>query len=166
MRSTIDHEQRKFFLKNGWIEFESLLQKEEGNALVKEIGKIFPLYKGSPEEEGRFLSRYIPQIVRLIRKKGLGEIAFELLGYKPLRLAYDHAFQSLPDGKLQFPDIFPMTHEECGLLLHLEGEKAGHGIFFAEKGRESLYIDLNHWYLLLVFTRKYLNPDFHPIVYQ
>lgn len=161
MRFTIESAQKKFFRHNGWLELEGLLDSVEWNRMAKSVEKIFADYPGYPLDRGLFLSRTLP-LVPMIRKRGLGDMAYLLVDKRPLRLAYDHTFQNpSSEQKTLFKELTRQPGNICHLLLSFHSVN---GTFFVEKGFEHLYFAPNQWYLLLVFSTNVLNDDSYPIV--
>lgn len=166
MRFTIDKEQKKFFRQNGWLQLEELCQTSERDALCKSAEAILLDYPGNKFERGRFISRSLPDLLPLIRRRAWGEIAGELCDTKKLlRLAYDHAFRNpTEEQKSHLFSILQAHEERCALLISFENQSLSSGIFFKESGFEHLYFTPNTWYLLLVFTSEFLNDNYHPVV--
>jgi hypothetical protein len=162
MKFTIDSEQKKFFLKERHIEFESLLHEAERCALLKMIAENSPPITFF---EQTLLSRSAPSIKKIIRRKQLAEIVYELTGDRPLRLACAQGFYKLPSplpSSLSFFMEGPQTL--WGLLLPLEGKHAGNAHYF--HADQFPLVEDHQWHVLFIFTKHFLNEKSHPIVYR
>lgn len=107
MKFAIAEEHRDFFLINKWIEFEGIFTEDEISLLNKEIrdtlsrrcaiatGKLSHESIDKLYEEGRDLWRDSPAIKNLTCHRRLGELAFQLMGEKPVRIGYDQYFPPL-----------------------------------------------------------------------
>lgn len=158
MPSSVAPEQYKFYRQNGYIEFENLLSIDDLQRLFNEIQKTIRECPGLKADQ---LGRSIPFLHKLVRRKQLGHIAYQLVEKKPLRLGLEQFFSSKPVLSE------PLEEDSCGLLIYLKGEgKEGWGVFFRETLPENkLYKGSDASYLLLIFTAKPLSNDLHPIVY-
>lgn len=150
MRFTASSEQLRFFKMEGSLELEDLLTEEEALSLRASINRIKIRTPGYPEEN---LFRSLPLISSLARKRGWGQIAYELIHKKPLRIAYDKFFPSQPT----FTEILD-THS-CGLILELATRK---GIFF--KQLPQINNSAGSCYFLLILTAKHLPDHINPII--
>ncbi|MCH9609364.1 MAG: hypothetical protein S4CHLAM45_05050 [Chlamydiales bacterium] len=130
MRITISPQQRSYFQKNTLIEFEQVASVESLEKLKKK------------------LSCSSPSLLTYVRKHQLAQIAFELTGQKPLRIANTFIGNEPP-----------LNEQECALFLSLE---TGNAIYTSK----SLYRGEEESYLILVFTSRYLNDQSHPTVYR
>jgi hypothetical protein len=152
MRFTVSPEQLKFFQAQNYLELENLLSKEETISLLTAIDTLRTKSPGYPVEN---IFRSTPFVASLIRKRGYGHIAVELLHKKPLRLLMDKFFMRRPD----FTD--PLDDDCCGLLLELN---SGKGLFFKQLPTASLYKAPLSCYFLLVMTSKYLPEQLNPLI--
>lgn len=114
MRFSTSFEQRDFFSKNGYIEFEGLISLDDC-ALIKE------------QAAGRDVWRSSGLLKKISLSPQLAEIAAVLSHKKSLRIAYDQRIQ----GEFKFLNhsIKPVI----GLFVLLENEKVGNVIFFNPK---------------------------------
>ena len=107
MKFAITKEQRDFFQKQGWIEFEELISSDQlvlsnhtinkilADRLHKPLEKLGQLTSEQVFLQGRDLWRSNPSLFQLTKLR-FAEIASELIDKKPLRLGYDQFFPS-PD---------------------------------------------------------------------
>ena len=165
MKFSILKEHVEFFQKNGWVEFESCLsahQVDSFNAAIdralasRALAEHRTLSRLSTDENfayGRDLWRADPELSRWTCHRKWGEIVFELLKKKPLRLGFDQLITMSSGSKLSaysmsskfleqmtpLENITPIQGLVCGLILSLnqtEREGAfpppalGSGIFF------------------------------------
>lgn len=166
MRFTVDHQQRKFFHTNGYITLEELISQEDVNTLYRLIQKEVRRRNENNIFEIKDLYCSIHEILKILKKRQLGEIVFELTGQKPLRIATDRYFT--PPVQLPFanlPDWTGFAGDLWGVFLSLKGDEAGHGICFDGERCQNLSIQQDQTYLLIVFTKNYLDKK-HPIVYS
>ncbi|MFT4552464.1 MAG: hypothetical protein ACI9S8_001089 [Chlamydiales bacterium] len=149
MRFALHKDHRNFFQSNGCIEFEGLLSEKElselnpaiDSVLVKRLGTTVEKLERFPFEQtylsGRDVSRENELIKQSVCKSRLAEIASQLSGIKPLRLAYDQTLFSgyrdslkdpskdTPFGRMVGEDSFILSDvsgfqgELCGLMLCL-----------------------------------------------
>jgi hypothetical protein len=153
MRFTISPEQLKFFHTDGYLTLENLLSEKEGGTLLKAIETLRSHTPGYPEVN---LSRSIPLIASLVRKRGWGEIAYELIQKKPLRIGYDQLFRTPPVLST------PLEEQSCGLIIDLDSRE---GFFFKnELPTRPLYKTNAKCYFFLIFTAKHLPEPMNPIV--
>ena len=120
MRFALSPEQKKFFVRFGYIAFEELPQKE----------------------------------------KELGQIVYELTDRKPLRIAHRKELESWP----AVPS--PFEYEtDCGVLI---SKKYGWGVFFtfALPDISKIFEDFDGAFDFLLFTKRYLDQEKHPVVYK
>jgi hypothetical protein len=113
MKFAITKEQRNFFQKHGWIEFEECLSFDQialfnqmidnilASRLQKPIEKLKQLSSGQLFMQGRDLWRSNPSLLALIRQLQFGQIASELIEKKPLRIGYDQFFSSQNEALLE-----------------------------------------------------------------
>lgn len=105
----------------------------------------------------RELFRSLPELLKWIRQFHFALIAAELIDKKPIRLLTDALLE-----RGEKPP--PLSEDTIGLLLPLEGERVGDGLYFKDESKIDL--DPKTPYLLLVFTTRFLNPETHPVVYK
>jgi|694.fasta_scaffold20110_3 hypothetical protein len=148
MKLTIDFQHKEYFLRQGMIEFESLLSVESLDLLKNEIyltlserskmaADRLPLQ--SAEKLfllGRDLWRLRPSIRKIVLQKQKAQIAYELTGKKPLRIAFDQFFpksgskasfskiqdhyHNLLRKKMTLSEFSSIQGVTCGLMLCLE----------------------------------------------
>ncbi len=121
MRFTISPEQIKFFHESGYLALEQMLTEQESFLLQTSIKNVTLKSPGYVEQN---FFRSIPFLTTLARKRGWGEMAYELIHKKPLRISYDAFFSALP----VLSD--PLDENSCGLVLDLT---TCNGLFFKEK---------------------------------
>ncbi len=152
MRFTVNKEQRDFFQKKGWIEFEDLLKEEQIQAIQRPLEEVLAerlkvstsqVGKQPAERlyhQGHDLWRSSPILQHFIMQPRFGEIAVELIGRKVLRLGYDQFFpplhppslSSLPlsfyapfmGRGLSLEEVSSIRGVACGMMIAL-GEKTG-----------------------------------------
>src|SRR5262245_5784516 len=95
MRFAISSEQLKFFHLQGFLELETIISREEADRLISAITSLRANSPGYPDEN---CFRSIPLIATLARKNGWGQLASDLIHKKPLRIAYDHFWEKLPES--------------------------------------------------------------------
>ncbi len=125
MRFAVSAQQRTYFQKHGEIVFEDLLSPKE----IKQL------------KAGQ-------DVVMLIRKRQLAQIAFELTGERPLRLV-----------RIEQTNLVELQEQECALLFSLETSEARYTNQPLYKGEEACY-------LVIVFTSRYLDDAKHPVVHR
>jgi hypothetical protein len=153
MRQASSSEQQKYFLKEGYIEFEELILKEQAAEALQLIKESLRNLPGYPAQQ---LFKTVPFLLQLIKKRGLASFAFEALRKKPLRLLQDQFF-STPPSRIS------LERGECGLLLYLNSEKSGHGLYFLnDLPMQEVKGEGASAYLLFVFSDK--NLGLQPIV--
>ena len=130
MRFTIAPQQRTYFQKNHLITFENLIDPKK-IACFQE--KIRPTNN---------------KLLSLIKKDQLAEIAFELMGKAPLRLA-----------RIEIGQKIEIQEDECALALSYEDGSGDYCMLPLYKGEQSCY-------LILVFTSRYLHEESHPTVFR
>jgi hypothetical protein len=109
----------------------------------------------SPGYPDEYLFRSIPFIARLITKRGIGQIAAELMHKSPLRLAYDKIYTT-------FPLLNTLDADSCGILIDLLNCK---GIFFKNSLAPNKLIQADGcYYFFMILTARYLPEQIHPIV--
>jgi|GEM_PF-6714420 hypothetical protein len=154
MRVTVSAEQIKFFELNEYLELEDLISEEQIKLLISSIARVRAKSPGYPDEN---CFRSIPLVAELTRGQRWGQIASELLHKKPLRIAYDRFWETVPSFS-QYLD-----KESCGLLLNLVN---GNGTFFKQFPSYSFkYMD-KHCYFILVFTARHLPDALNPVVFR
>lgn len=101
MKKAVAKEHREFYKKNGWIEFENLLSKEQVeqfNRLIDQTlstklqvpeDKTFTIPAEKAFQQGRDLWRDDETIRKLVFLPKMGEVVSELIELKPLRIGYD-----------------------------------------------------------------------------
>ncbi len=121
MRFAISSEQRKFFLRKGYIAFDEIPTTKE---------------------------REIAQLIS------------ELADLKPLRIAEKKHLKECPKIPIPFDDS-----TDCALLQSLQH---GWAIVFnsAFPKIEALYPNLDGEFVYTLFTKRFLNPERHPVVYS
>lgn len=129
MRFTINKEQRDFFQKKGWIEFEDLLKKDQiislqsslEQALAERLKVPLSQLGKQPAErlyhQGHDLWRSNSALQQFVMQPRFGEIIVELIGKKVLRLGYDQLFPSLDRSPLSSSPSFYAPFMEKGLSL-------------------------------------------------
>ncbi len=130
MRFAVSPQHRTFFQKNLLITFEELLNP---TLIAPFEGDIKPTDK---------------RLLSLIKRTQLAEIAYELTGKKPLRLA-----------RVFIGTQMSMNEDECAVFISY---KSGATTYVAEE----LYNGNEACYLILVFTSRYLDASKHPTVYR
>lgn len=119
MRFTLSPEQKKFFVRKGYIAFDAIPQKE----------------------------REIAQLV------------YELTDKRPLRLAMKKKIAAWPT----FPQPFDYE-QDCCLLVSC---KHGWGLFFTFGFPDilTIYEEVDGEFMCYLFTKRFLDPIKHPIIY-
>lgn len=126
MKFTVDQTHLTFFAQNGAIAFEELLPEDS----VKQLLNL-------TQNDTRDQWRKNETIKTLISSRSLVEIASQLSEIKPLRLGYDQtlfkvekgAYADLFEGKASLNDISCFQGIAIGLLLSLNPEVNGKGLF-------------------------------------
>ncbi len=151
MKFATAKEHRDFFQKQGWIEFEGLLSKDQlvlANQAIDQV--LAERLKASSERlrllpsekfylQGHDVWRSNPILQKLATQTRFAEIATELIEKKPLRLGYDQFFlahqqvsyvQEAPSPYFHFLEQITSLEEvscvrgvACGLLLALGGKE-------------------------------------------
>ncbi len=165
MKLTTSKEQRDFFQKNGWIEFEEILTEEQLTLMRESIRQVlakrlrpssYQFVPSSPENvyaQGHDLWRENSKLQQCISRTKFTEVVVELGGKKPLRLGYDQFFpeqRAISQTKLYPPflqqsaslqQISCISNLCCGLMIALtssaqsEGETTSADIFPHQQGR-------------------------------
>ena len=130
MRKAVAPEHRTHFHKQGQITFDPLFSPEECQQVL-----ALPA-----------LSPHSPVLHKFLQKYQLAEIAFELTGKEPLRIAL-----------VTRDATTPIETETCALWIALD---TGHLTY--SKHTLAMTADC----ILIVFTNRYLDPDRHPILYR
>jgi len=126
MRYATSREQRDFFFKNGFIEFEGLLTEEEREAALEAVHLALKKRGGALHfESGRDLWRVAPEVKKLSAKRRLAEIISELTGCRPIKLGCDQllAPKGLPWQECSLEEIAPFQGAAGGALICLKGEE-------------------------------------------
>ena len=120
MRFAISPEQKKFFVRKGYIAFDEIPTTKE---------------------------REIAQLIS------------ELADIKPLRIAEKKTLDECPKIPMPFDDT-----TDCALLLSL---KYGWAIVFnsAFPKIEALYEEHDGEFIYTLFTKRFLDPEKHPVIY-
>ncbi len=130
MRFTVSPQQRTYFQKNQLITFENLVNPQK---LAGFEGKI---------------ETTDSKLLKMIKKDQLAEIAFELLGKAPLRLA-----------RVLLGQEIEINEDECAVALSLEDGSGSYATLPLYKGEQTCY-------LMLVFTSRYLHEESAPTVFR
>jgi hypothetical protein len=155
MRFTISSEELKIFQTIGYFELENLLSEQEAFDLIAAIQEV---KKNTPGYAQENFYRSIPFIRRLVRQKGWGQIAAELLHKKPLRIQIDRFFETKPLLETALED------DACGILINL---KKRNGFFFKLfPTKDELYKGIESCYFLLILTAKHLPDRLNPVVFR
>lgn len=106
MKFAITKEHRDYFEKEGWIEFEQFFTPDQIKQLNHLIDLAIATRAAIPSQkvsmliaerlfmEGRDLWRYQEELKKMESQSRLGQVIFDLLDKKPLRLGYDQLFPS------------------------------------------------------------------------
>ncbi|HEY2811425.1 MAG TPA: hypothetical protein VGJ00_08570 [Rhabdochlamydiaceae bacterium] len=125
MRFLYSPNQREFFYKNRFIEFEELLSKDQVAQLNKEIDELMAmrLHISLTQVEkmpsltlfraGHDLWRNAPGIRNATQKLSFAQIASELFGASPLRIAFDQYFCIYPPCDPFFNKAFSLNEISC-----------------------------------------------------
>ncbi|NGX42429.1 MAG: hypothetical protein K940chlam7_00709 [Chlamydiae bacterium] len=145
MKFTITGNHRQYFRENERIEFEGLLSEEElthfkaavGGVLAERLGISYDVGLKQPAtkffEFGRDLWRDSSDVKKITCQRRFGEIAYQLIDKKPLRLGYDQYLPPISKSASQIQSTYadflqtPASLEEisslrglaCGWLLCL-----------------------------------------------
>lgn len=144
MRYTIHTQHCDFFKEHHSVEFEGVLSPSELQSLNESIDEALALSMEVRKDElrkhnsksffasGRDLWRVSPAIKKLEVGLKLARIAFDLTQVRPLRLAFDQYIPKTEYLNAEIPFIQGCCIQGlvCGVLLQLEGEKAGNAIYF------------------------------------
>ena len=148
MKFAINNEHRKFFQKNGWVEFKDFVSSDQIVAMNQEIDHVLADRLGvTPEKlktvlsdeafsKGHDLWRGSPLLSKYTLLPRFAEIATELLEKKPLRLGYDQLFPPLELTQRFHPSVYSaflnqeaslestccLTGVACGLIFTLGEE--------------------------------------------
>lgn len=141
MKLSTAKEHRDFFQRNGWIEFEALMNDDAVNQADKALHLVLAERLNTKAEalsylssekvflQGRDTWRSHPFLHKLVTQLRYAEIASELIEKKPLRLGYDQYFQIPSRTDSLFPffektatleSISCIKGVSCGLMLALE----------------------------------------------
>ena len=149
MKFAADDVHRDFFQKNKAIEFENVFSEEEVLLLKNEIAASLSRRLSAAKEKiqgenvqkifevGRDLWRDSPSIRKLTLNRRLGELAFQLVGERPIRIGYDQYFPSMGKASklikgryetfLQTPsslkECSSLQGIACGLLIALKNRQ-------------------------------------------
>ncbi|WP_213318500.1 DUF5070 domain-containing protein [Chlamydiifrater volucris] len=156
MRITIHLEQKRFFRRSGYILFEDLISEEEGLVLLKGIRKHLKDKNNDPRFS-QDIYRLLPEIVALLRKRKLGQIAVELSGRSSLALVGDlfvenaqqGSFYSISSDEGSSNDVLSLSGKlqrtlksdsaDCYLVLYLNSlEHKCCGIYFSDSLPENM----------------------------
>jgi hypothetical protein len=152
MRFTVSPEQQKFFKLQGYLELENLISHEEATRLIKSIDALRLKTPGYPEEN---CFRSIPYIAELVRKRGWGQLAADLLYKKPLRIAYDKFWADSPRIEQTW------DKESCALLINFSSHL---GTFFKKPPETFKPPKDAEGFLFLIFTANHLPEELNPTV--
>jgi hypothetical protein len=145
MKFAIANEHRKFFQKNGWIEFDDLLSADQLAIMNREIDQVLAtrldtspgnLKTFSSEQiflKGHDLWRSSPSLSQCTLFPRFGEIATELIEKKPLRIGYDQlyppsntistlpasTYDSFLSRESSLDSMCCLTDVACGLIFAL-----------------------------------------------
>ncbi len=145
MRYTIHTQHCDFFKEHHAVEFEAVLSPSEVQALITAIDESLALKLEIKKDELRkhnskefFASgRDLWRVSHIIKKFGVGlklaQIAFDLTQVKPLRLAFDQYIPKTEylNSEIPFDEGCCIQGFVCGVLIQLEGPKAGNAIYFS-----------------------------------
>lgn len=110
MKFAILKEQRDYFQKQGWIEFEDILSPDQliqfnqsiDRGLAKRaacpLDKVEYLSAEQQFQYGRDLWRTDEQLKKMVCLSRFAELGSELVEKRPIRLGYDQIFPSRPEG--------------------------------------------------------------------
>jgi hypothetical protein len=134
MKLAVNSEQRDFFRKQEWIQFEELLSPQQQKLLLATIDQTLASRLALPIERlstqspaalfavGRDLWRADSQIRKIVSDSGLAGLAADLMEKKGLRLAYDQYFAASDslkgDPSSGYAMLFerPITLEEMSAI--------------------------------------------------
>lgn len=145
MKFAIANDHRKFFQKNGWIEFNDFVSPDQMIVMNEEIDRVLAdRLEVSPEKlktvpseqlflKGHDLWRESPKLSKCTLLPRFAEIATELIEKKPLRLGYDQLFPPLDSINNFQPSLYSaflnqeaplesiccLTGLACGLIFAL-----------------------------------------------
>jgi hypothetical protein len=131
MRYSLSIEQKNFFNKYGFIEFEDFLSDTQVAILLSH-----PVHDVS---EKRDLARQSPQYKKIIHNVDCAKIAAELTLHKRLRFGYDelHTISTMRGREsLSLQEMSCIRPLVCAVMLGLEGESAGREPNSPEEGRD------------------------------
>lgn len=129
MRRALGPGHRATFVKTGEIVFEDLLSKDELNQL-----------------ETMTLAPTSPSLIKLIKKRQLAQIAYQLIDKEPLRIV---------SAKLSTQA--EVMEGDCGCMIDLKS-----GLVTYTK----LSLSTETPCILLVFTPRYLHDENHPAIFR
>lgn len=129
MRKALGPGHRANFIKNGQISFENVLSEDELHRL-----------------KAMSLSCSHPPLLKLIKKRQLAEIVYELIDKEPLRLA-----------NAMHTNSFNLIEGDCALIIDLASGLLTYTTLSSFPMEESL---------VLIFTPRYLYDEPHPVVYR
>lgn len=180
MKVFITDQHRLHFKEKGLIAFEGLLSKEKAVQWYELSNKALGSQSSIPG--GRMLWRQEPAIFSLVRSHHFGQIAADLVNYRPLRLGVDGFFAgfepTVSNKNVPLQDIIPYSSPLCGLLIRLKGvgkdtdaycipKNIGDGVFLsvsAEINVRDLLTGSDAFVLLSYVseTSRYIHRDLDP----
>ncbi|WP_213357859.1 DUF5070 domain-containing protein [Chlamydiifrater phoenicopteri] len=173
MRVAVHLEQKRFFRQSGYILFEDLFSSEEGQTLLKAIRRHLR-DRNNDSRFSRDIYRLLPEVVSLIQKRKMGQIAVELSGRPALALVGDLFLENfLQDAPISSKEesknnSSPLGLEEkirknigsdavdCYLVIYLNSEKNScRGIYFSKSlPEEHLWLFPGEAVLCLSFSDR------------
>ncbi len=152
MRIAVAEKQRDFYIEEGAILFEDVIETAQQESFFQELEKI-------RNPEGRDLWRQSEKMRELASHRSLTEVAAQLMQEKMLRIGYDQYLDKLEgkyldliNGGVPLGKIGSLQGHSCGVLLSLTSE--GKGIFIRPDRRIEIeeWVDVNAPYYLILFT--------------
>lgn len=155
-----------YFQSKRTIAFEALLAAPNATNLYKELDNLLKSRNKVAPLWGENLLKSAPQIVQILKKHQVGEIAYELTGIKPWRVAYDlffHTPHSLPKS---LQELAELEGSQIGVLITLKGPESGKVLYLEDPHLETLALPPGGSYLLLVLSNAHLPHERHPLLYS
>ncbi len=141
MKYVITKEQRFFFEKNYFIEFDDLLSEQQLQMLVQRLGKKMHLSSQELFLQGRDICRQESAIMECLSSPRLAHIAAQLAGVTRLRFGFDQLYKS--EIASTCPSFSKLNEESsirglvCALMICLSGEQTTAQRHSYETGKNS-----------------------------
>lgn len=149
MRYTVSSQQLDYFLREGFVEFETLYTQEESHTLRTLLDQALQKRLGAnpkPDREklksGYDLQREDPALLKALSLSMLGQMGAVLFKHKKLRIAFLQYFP-LYGKTASIAEISSMTDIAGAVLINLSGDKIPHLPYLPHAVGSGTFYDLH-----------------------